>query len=534
MHMGQDKQDSTNLSGANRRRSGRVMLTVPLHSSGVDANGVKFECSADTISINRHGAHITLDRPLVPGARIRLVNLSRQTEAEFRVVGSLASGKSETAEWGVEATSSEADLWGIHFPAPQDLAPAIAALAECRQCQTVALLQLSEIEAEVLEAEALILRRCPRCESETCWSLAEKTPARGLSTDAPPEKKQERRRVRHFLQRHVTIRDSSGGAERVRTENVSQNGVCCTSNRNYEAGQVVTLSWPHSSADGVFEARARLVRRHDIGGSSRRIYGFEYESPPVLIAPSASAPRRLYWGFCALLAAAGVLAGTAVYSLAGSLASPSRNWTAAAELVSVLLLLYLASLVANAISRAERSVRLERRLHLRRIGTVAVPAFLVIVIICAAAGLQSGTRRARALRFLSDLSLVRALEQHLDAAETRKPVSIQDYSDLCATIQPLAAEWKVPLSRLNDDLRQAGHGGDARGDELHGLDDVVSLEQEKLRVIHSQAALAGRAAEMPASQQLSFWQTNFDPLQAEYESLNARRDALIASLQTAH
>ncbi len=534
MHMGQTKQDSTNLSGANRRRSGRVMLTVPLHSSGVDANGAGFECSAETISINRYGAHIKLDRPLVPGTRIRLVNLSRQTEAEFRVVGSLASGKSETPEWGVEATSSEADLWGIHFPAPQDLAPAIAALAECRQCQTVALLQLSEIEAEVLEAGALIQRRCPRCEAETRWSLAEKTPARGASTDAPPEKKQERRRVRHFVQRHVTIRNSSGAAERVRTENVSRNGVCCTSSRNYETGQVVTLSWPHSSADGAFEARARVVRRHDIGGSSRRIYGFEYDSPPVLIAPAASTPRRLYWGFCALLAAAGVLAGTAVYSMAASLASPWRNWTAAAELVSVLLLLYLASLVVNAISRAEKKARPQRRPHLRRIGTVAVPTFLVVVIICAAAGFRSGTRRARALRLLSDLSLARTIEQHLDAAENRKPVTIQDYSDLCATIQPLAAEWKIPLTRLSEDLRQDGPGGNARGDQLQDLGDVVSLEQAKLRIIHSQAALAGQAAQMPASQQLSFWQTNFDPLQAEYENLNARRDAVIASFAAAH
>jgi PilZ domain len=520
-------------AAANRRSAGLIMLTVPLRVSGVDANGMKFTCPAKTVSVNRHRARVELGRPLSPGATLRLTNLLSRMEAEFHVIGFLGSGLAGVAEWDVAAVDPKLDFWGIYFPSAGDSTRATTALAECRQCRLTALLKVSESEADVLATGARISRRCPKCEAQTTWSSAERAvPQVSAAAPAPlAAKGPERRHPRHCVQRPLTIRDSSGAIEKTRTENVSQGGLCCTSERTYETGQKVALSWPHDSKGGTYEVQARVVRRHDIGGSTRKIYGLEYESPPVLLPPRSLSSRGLYWAFGALVGSAAALAGAAVAGLASTIESPSRNWQPSFDLAAVLLLLYFANRARRASARMEPDLGEGWRRH-RIAGGLAALALSVAIIAGAGMGLRQSSLRAQHRQLLVDLSLARTLERRIDTEESRKPGSSQDYSDLCATLQPLAGEWERPLARLNDDL--AGQGSASAGEnslaeQLQSLGDMVALDREKLRVIMSQIALASVAARLPDNQQLVFWQSNFDPLQEKYQQLNVRREAMIAS-----
>jgi len=275
-----------------KRRSDRLMLTIPLEVSGIDAKGIEFHENARTITLNRHGARIALMRMLAGGQTVRLTNLVIHREANFRVVGPLTPHSEKGGEWGVECVDGQQNIWGIQFPpSPADQASESAALLECRVCHSVALMRTSLVEIEVLGTSGLLPKLCEVCKTTTSWGQAEKQVAMG----APPDEAAMmaavgvaplgasrgidlRRHRRVSLQLPVLVRDYSGQFEVTKTENVSKGGFCFITEKSFMIGEGVMVACPYSKASSQnLEISAKIVRRQNVSGSQRVIYGVRYD-----------------------------------------------------------------------------------------------------------------------------------------------------------------------------------------------------------------------------------------------------------------
>ncbi len=277
--------------GTEKRRSDRLMLTIPLQVIGEDSSGLKFRDEARTVTLNRHGARIHVARRLQSGQTLRVINIIAHHESDFRVVGPVAPFTEKGGDWGVESLDAKDNIWGIQFPPPETGdATASKGLLECRKCHSVALLPLSLVEVEVLETAGIFTRACKTCEATTHWGYAEKQ----MAMEAPPGEAamiaeaqtqitatarglENRKHRRVSLQLPIFVRDFYGGVEITKTENVSKGGFCFASEKTHLVGEGVMAVCPYNSQGQNIEVHARIVRRTDIADSNQKIYGVRYD-----------------------------------------------------------------------------------------------------------------------------------------------------------------------------------------------------------------------------------------------------------------
>jgi hypothetical protein len=107
-------------SGKQRRRSQRVMLSLPVTVSGETREG-PFQEETHTIVVNAHGALITLAAKISQQQILRLKTPSHPEEQACRVtyVGPLTDGRTQL---GIEFIEATPQFWHIAFP-PEDWAP---------------------------------------------------------------------------------------------------------------------------------------------------------------------------------------------------------------------------------------------------------------------------------------------------------------------------------------------------------------------------------------------------------------------------
>lgn len=101
-----------------RRRSMRVLLSVPIRVKGTSAANEEFEEQARTLVVNAHGALISLQTPVVPNQSVSIGNKATNQWRECRIVhvGTQSGGKMQV---GVEFTKPSPSFWQIDFP-PDD------------------------------------------------------------------------------------------------------------------------------------------------------------------------------------------------------------------------------------------------------------------------------------------------------------------------------------------------------------------------------------------------------------------------------
>lgn len=101
-----------------RRRSMRVLLSVPIRVSGKSPANEDFEEQARTLVVNAHGALISLQASVAPNQRVTIINKATNQARECRVVhvGTQAGGKLQI---GIEFVQPSASFWQIDFP-PDD------------------------------------------------------------------------------------------------------------------------------------------------------------------------------------------------------------------------------------------------------------------------------------------------------------------------------------------------------------------------------------------------------------------------------
>ncbi len=269
--------------GTERRRSDRIMFTIPIEVRGTDERGVAFSAGGRTIALNRHGARVQISRPLRTGQEVIIINQNTDAGSRFRVVGPLSPPSERVGEWGVECLNPEENIWGIHFP-PLSPEASAKALLECRKCHTPAVSHLTLVELEVIETAGLLSRRCEECGSVTPWGRPEQQVApEGVvrTLGFPPPTPDPRRSPRTTVLAPVRLRDFYGTTEVAQTENISKDGLCFTSDKEYYVGQSLMALCPYDPSDLHAEVRARIVRRAPFVGTNRKVYGLLYDRKPA-------------------------------------------------------------------------------------------------------------------------------------------------------------------------------------------------------------------------------------------------------------
>jgi hypothetical protein len=100
-----------------RRRTVRVMLTVPLRVSGQTEIGEKFSVRALSHSVSLHGAAIELEQGVVLGEVLRLENEITRERVEGKVV-SIRRGRDSKRYVSIEFTEADPNFWHMAFPVP--------------------------------------------------------------------------------------------------------------------------------------------------------------------------------------------------------------------------------------------------------------------------------------------------------------------------------------------------------------------------------------------------------------------------------
>ncbi len=111
----------TSWLAANRRRSQRVLMTIPVRISGQNVLGSPFEEETQTRAISAHGALILISAQVYRGQRLTLSNVQTKAALEC-VVAHIDKRRGEHSQAGVEFTLPNPMFWHVAFP-PKDWTP---------------------------------------------------------------------------------------------------------------------------------------------------------------------------------------------------------------------------------------------------------------------------------------------------------------------------------------------------------------------------------------------------------------------------
>jgi hypothetical protein len=100
-----------------RRRTVRVMLTVPLKVHGMNLEGETFSVETRTHTVSMHGVSIELDLDVSLGDILNLENEQTKESVEGKVVTIRRSRDGKTYV-GIEFTNREINFWHMSFPVP--------------------------------------------------------------------------------------------------------------------------------------------------------------------------------------------------------------------------------------------------------------------------------------------------------------------------------------------------------------------------------------------------------------------------------
>lgn len=111
----------TSWLAANRRRSQRVLMTLPVRVSGQTGTAPPFAEEAHTLAISAHGALIALGAPVYRGQRLTLSNMQTKDALEC-VVAHIDRFQGQQIQVGVEFMLPNPTFWHVAFP-PKDWTP---------------------------------------------------------------------------------------------------------------------------------------------------------------------------------------------------------------------------------------------------------------------------------------------------------------------------------------------------------------------------------------------------------------------------
>jgi hypothetical protein len=111
----------TSWLAANRRRSQRVLMKIPVRVSGQISRDSLFEEETHTLAISAHGALIAVSNQVYKGLRLSLSNVQTRAALEC-VIAHIGKREGEQIQVGVEFTLPNPIFWHVAFP-PKDWTP---------------------------------------------------------------------------------------------------------------------------------------------------------------------------------------------------------------------------------------------------------------------------------------------------------------------------------------------------------------------------------------------------------------------------
>jgi hypothetical protein len=239
-----------------KRRSDRVLITLPVSVSGTDAAGKPFSEDATTVTVAQNGGAIALKSVLVPGQEI--IIRRRRTPvarvAECRVVGKVAD-QPGLQVFSVAFRKPAAGFWDIYFPPlPADKDTAGRALLECKVCGTRKIVHLDPVKLAAYNAHRQLSLNCAMCGKSTIWlksqqettkrpELRPPNPAR-LAAAPSPRAENQRKHRRVAAEIPVCIRQAGSDDDVATTLDISRGGLLFTSSRHYQSGSYIQVAVP--------------------------------------------------------------------------------------------------------------------------------------------------------------------------------------------------------------------------------------------------------------------------------------------------
>jgi len=271
------------------RRSDRVSLELALQLSGMDPSGAGYIAEAHTLIVSRHGGKIIVDRKLAPKQELTVRCIPTGRTADARVVGQ--TGREALGYfYGIEFVDRNVNPWNIEFPPLANSRKAVArTLLECVRCHRRAVSYLSEVEAEVFEANRCLSRHCKSCRGMGLWTEpvipapAEPAPARfSLEPVGPAPQsdllrtQNERKETRANLRMTACLRTAEFGEEIVFTEDVSPGGYRFKSPKLYAKGPIIEIAVPYSKKSGSIFVLSQIEWSRPLPSEGMMLYGAWY------------------------------------------------------------------------------------------------------------------------------------------------------------------------------------------------------------------------------------------------------------------
>jgi PilZ domain len=100
-----------------RRRTMRVMLSVPLRVHGITSEGETYAVETKSHTVSLHGASIELEHSVALGDILLLENKLTEEQAEGKVVV-IKRSRDGKVHVGIEFTDFSLNFWHMAFPAP--------------------------------------------------------------------------------------------------------------------------------------------------------------------------------------------------------------------------------------------------------------------------------------------------------------------------------------------------------------------------------------------------------------------------------
>ncbi|HEY2821913.1 MAG TPA: PilZ domain-containing protein [Candidatus Acidoferrum sp.] len=100
-----------------RRRTVRVMLSIPLKVHGISTEGETFVVATKSHTVSLHGASLELEYPVQLGDILMVENELTNEQAEARVA-TLKKTREGHMHVGFEFTNNDINFWHMVFPAP--------------------------------------------------------------------------------------------------------------------------------------------------------------------------------------------------------------------------------------------------------------------------------------------------------------------------------------------------------------------------------------------------------------------------------
>lgn len=119
---GEETQMRNWVGDPGRRRSLRVLLSVPVLVSGKNSSGQNFKEETRTLVVNAHGALISLATPVTAGQQIQMSNKATEQSLNCRIVY-VSKPQAGRSQMGIEFEKPMASFWQIDFPPNDWVAP---------------------------------------------------------------------------------------------------------------------------------------------------------------------------------------------------------------------------------------------------------------------------------------------------------------------------------------------------------------------------------------------------------------------------